>query len=160
MKKIDLGPTIQNLANLGVIAGIAVLAFELHQNNELLASQARANIDAIRVSQQRIIIEDLGGVADLAFRSSKGEELSAVERWRLTAYRSMLIHSFNSMYQEVRGGPLRESDLPITQWAAVFSSIPGLQDHWSALESTLDADFVEFMNEHVLILVDNTPPVE
>jgi hypothetical protein len=49
--KIELGPTVQVLANLGVIAGIAVLALELKQNNELLASQARSNLDANRVAQ-------------------------------------------------------------------------------------------------------------
>jgi len=32
MKKIDLGQTIQTLANLGVIAGIVFLAMELQQN--------------------------------------------------------------------------------------------------------------------------------
>jgi hypothetical protein len=155
--KIELGPAVQVLANLGVIAGIAVLALELKQNNELLASQARSNLDANRVAQQRIIIEDLGGVADLVFRSGRGEELSGLERWRLTAWRSMMIHSFDSMYQEVRHGPLEESDLPVTQWAAAFSSDPGLQDHWASLKATLDPDFVRFMEERVLVLMGSIP---
>jgi hypothetical protein len=34
MKKIDLGQTIAILANVGVIAGIAFLAFELRQNTQ------------------------------------------------------------------------------------------------------------------------------
>lgn len=157
MKKIELGPTVQVLANLGVIVGIAVLAIELKQNNELLASQARANLDANRVAQQRIIIEDSGGLAGLVFRSGKGEELSGLESWRLTAWRSMMIHSFDSMYQEVHQGPLKESDLPVTQWAAAFSSDPGLQDHWSSLKGTLDPDFVHFMDERVLVLMGSIP---
>jgi hypothetical protein len=33
MKKIDLGQAIQILANIGVIAGIGVLAFEIRQSN-------------------------------------------------------------------------------------------------------------------------------
>ena len=41
MKKIDPGQTIQILANVGVIAGIAFLAVELRQNNELLRSSSR-----------------------------------------------------------------------------------------------------------------------
>lgn len=40
MKKIELGQTIQILANIGVIAGIVFLAFELHQNNEQLELQS------------------------------------------------------------------------------------------------------------------------
>jgi hypothetical protein len=41
MKKIDLGQTVQILANLGVIAGIVFLGIELQQNNALLGAQAR-----------------------------------------------------------------------------------------------------------------------
>ena len=36
MKKLDLGQTVTILANLGVIAGIVFLAYELRQNNALL----------------------------------------------------------------------------------------------------------------------------
>jgi hypothetical protein len=41
MKNIDLGQTIQTLANIGVIAGIVFLIFELRQNNAALESQSR-----------------------------------------------------------------------------------------------------------------------
>ena len=41
MKKIDLGQTISILANVGVIAGIVFLGFELRQNNALMAADAR-----------------------------------------------------------------------------------------------------------------------
>ena len=160
MKKFDLGQSIQILANLGVLAGIAVLAVELRQNNDLLASQARANLDSNRVSQQRIIIENLGGVADLIYRSRNGETLTGVEQWRLTAHRSMIIHTFESMYQEVRGGPLRETDIPATQWVGVFSSDPGLVNHWNALKATLDPDFVLFVDENVLVPLATFPTIE
>jgi hypothetical protein len=39
MKKIDLGQTIQMLANIGVIAGIAFLAVEISQNTGMLEAQ-------------------------------------------------------------------------------------------------------------------------
>jgi len=42
MKKIDLGQAIGVLANLGVITGIVFLAYETHQNSELLELQVRA----------------------------------------------------------------------------------------------------------------------
>jgi hypothetical protein len=35
MKKLELGRTINTIANLGVIAGIIFLALELNQNNQL-----------------------------------------------------------------------------------------------------------------------------
>jgi hypothetical protein len=42
MKQIDYGQAAQVLANVGVLAGIIFLAFELQQNNELLNMQIRA----------------------------------------------------------------------------------------------------------------------
>lgn len=42
MRKLDMARTITTLANLGVIAGIVVLAVELNQNNQLLKMEARA----------------------------------------------------------------------------------------------------------------------
>jgi hypothetical protein len=36
MKRIDIGQTITILANVGVLAGIALLAVELRQNTKLL----------------------------------------------------------------------------------------------------------------------------
>ena len=50
MKKIDLGQMITILANVGVIAGIAFLAIELQQNNQLLSAQARTERAAVRIS--------------------------------------------------------------------------------------------------------------
>ena len=43
MKRIDLGKTVTLIANVGVIGGILLLAYELRQNNELKAAEARKN---------------------------------------------------------------------------------------------------------------------
>lgn len=40
MKKVDMGQWIGVIANLGVIAGIVLLAYELHQNSEAVSLQA------------------------------------------------------------------------------------------------------------------------
>lgn len=42
MKKFDLGQSLNTLANVGVIAGIIFLAYELNQNNEFLELEAKA----------------------------------------------------------------------------------------------------------------------
>ena len=41
MKKISLGQTLGILANLGVIAGILLLTYELNQNRQMMQSQTR-----------------------------------------------------------------------------------------------------------------------
>jgi hypothetical protein len=78
MKKIDLGQTITILANVGVITGIAFLAAELRQNNEMMRAQTRNDI-------AQSVIELLRDTADteyieIAFKAAgKPSELTRIE---------------------------------------------------------------------------------
>ena len=45
MKKIDFGQTVTLIANIGVIGGIMMLAYELQQNNKLMEAAARQAVD-------------------------------------------------------------------------------------------------------------------
>jgi len=56
MKKIDLGQSIAILANIGVIAGIIIVAYELRQNTlatELVASQKLHDTSGAALSGRR-----------------------------------------------------------------------------------------------------------
>ncbi len=158
MKKIELGQTVSILANAGVIAGILFLVFELRQNNDLLRSEARSNLDANRVSMQQNIVEDSGGIAELMYRARMGEQLTGLEDWRLGVRRSMVLFSFESMYQEVRTGPLVESDIPLRQWAGSFSSDPGMRAVWGQVKNDMDSNFVQFVDQRVLPMADAIRP--
>jgi hypothetical protein len=54
----DFGQTITMLANVGVIAGIVFLAFELCQNNSLLRAQASYNLLQNRIEYRGDIVRD------------------------------------------------------------------------------------------------------
>jgi hypothetical protein len=58
MKKIDVGQFIAILANLGVLAGIAFLAVELRQSNELISAEARFNMLATRTEPYTLQITE------------------------------------------------------------------------------------------------------
>ena len=47
MKNLDVGQTITILANVGVIAGIILLAVEIDQNNQALGTQARLERESV-----------------------------------------------------------------------------------------------------------------
>ena len=158
MKKIELGRTVSILANAGVIAGILFLVFELRQNNSLLESEARSNLDANRVSMQQNIVEDSGGIAELMYRARMGEQLTGLEEWRLGVRRSMVLFSFESMYREVRTGPLVPSDIPLRQWVGSFSSDPGMRAVWDIVKDDMDPDFAQFVEQRVLPMVDAINP--
>ena len=117
MKKIDLGQTITIFANIGVIAGIVFLAFELQQNSNLLTTQARATLMAARLSQQEAVSRNVGGLAEILVKVSSGESLTDLERYQISVHRSLVLMNYSVMFREMVEGPLTERDIPIGQWA-------------------------------------------
>jgi len=152
MKKTDLGQMVSTLANMGVIAGIVFLGLELRQNNNLLESQARSNLDDNRVASQQVLIQNSGGIADLVFKARVGEPLTPAEEWRLDIRRNSMLLSFESMHREVQTGPLEEGDLPNRLWAVSFVSDPGMHIVWSRIKGDMNADFVRYMEDDILTI--------
>ena len=56
MKKIDLGQTLGIVANVGVIAGILLLAYELNQNRQMMQAQTRNAISETIVNRFLFLI--------------------------------------------------------------------------------------------------------
>lgn len=86
MKKIDPGQTITILANIGVIAGIAFLAFEIRQNTAQMRAEAALGIhqDLQRLQESRYADPDF---AELILRGEQDyASLDAVERERVGRY--------------------------------------------------------------------------
>lgn len=156
MKNLDFGKTVSVLANMGVIAGIVFLAVELRQNNDLLRSQARSNLDASRVEMQQNLVQNSGGIAELVHKARIGDDLTPVEEWRLNIRRNMMLLDFESMYREVQTGPLEEVDLPERQWARAFSNDPGFMDVWTRARDSMDSDFVRYMEARVLPMIETS----
>ena len=146
MKKINLGQTITIIANLGVIVGIVFLALEISQNNDLLASQSRANLFEMRAAMQRDFFLNDGGIADLIYQERAGGELTEAEVRRLQARRGFILRNFEMMYEEVPDLAPSEVDM----WGAYFSTDPGLHDVWNTSKNLRDPAFVQWMEENVV----------
>jgi hypothetical protein len=147
MKKIDLGQTIGILANLGVIAGIVFLGFELSQNTAQLASQARMNFYELRSGLETDFIRNVGGISDLLAKSRLGE-LTPLENARLQARNLHILNTFQFMYQE---NP-RSASESAAWMARLFPLTPGLNEAWSRSKDDYDPDFVAFMEESVIAI--------
>lgn len=154
MKKTDLGQMISILANFGVIAGIVLLAFEINQNNALLASQARSNLFSVRAAMQRDFIQNAGGIVDLIYKERLGEELTVAEERRLITRRSFVLANFEYIYHEAMSGVVPERSgveaLPAAGWAGFFVTDPALRETWDREREGRDPRFVRFMEENVL----------
>jgi len=150
LKKLDLGQTITILANVGVVAGIIFLAFELQQNNDQLQSQTRANLYRMQAEIQRDIFTNVGGVTDLLVKAQGGQQLTAVELNRLAAFRGYVLRTIEFMFREDSEGSRESAD-----WMVIaFVSIPGFREFWEQTKISRDPDFVSFIEDNVVSQLD------
>ncbi len=106
IKKIDLGQSLTILANLGVIAGIVFLGYELRQNQVVVQAQTRNEITRMFVDTERADIS--GEMIEIIIRKENGEELSAADEARtriwadiwLTLFENLDYHRREGLYQQ------------------------------------------------------------
>ena len=153
MKKIDVGQTINTLANLGVIAGILFLGLELQQNNALMESAARSNRSAYAEEANLMIAGD-SELAALVLRDTQGETLSELEAFRLNRFWMAALTNLQVGYLELSS---EELELQANRWRRLFGRNPSLRETWAREASSreapfFDANFSAWLNESVLAL--------
>jgi hypothetical protein len=150
MKRTDLGATIQVLANVGVLAGIVFLIFELNQNNIVLGSQARiAQRDDVLVRYVEIYTDR--ELADVLTRAIAGEQLDAADATRLYAYQRRVLIGWQFQFEDFQNGALDVMNLNAMRNAFYGDRItPPLVEFWEEAKGTMRDDFVEFIEANVV----------
>ena len=148
MKKLGLGQTIGILANIGVVAGILFLAYEIQQNNKFLAAQARSVLTSNRISasEMNLLPENLSAL----LKARNGEELSAEENYRLELIAVSLLVRWEAEYNEFEAGMFTMEALPVEGYRSSIRSHPSLLEVWELRKSFLHPGFVQFMEENVV----------
>jgi hypothetical protein len=86
MKKLDLGQTVGIFANVGVIAGLVFLGYEIRQNTTQIRVQAAYSINQAVESLNQAVYQDRE-FADLLLRGEQSfDNLDPVEKRRLATY--------------------------------------------------------------------------
>ena len=138
MKKIDLGQTVQILANIGVIAGIAFVAFEIRQNTT--ASRLEAASTHLAGSYELDLLlatdEDLAG---LLF--APDGERSADQQFQYERFAFAVLRSWETSYFLYR-----QSALDREFWDAQTKTIEEIlagpfEQYWRANQSKFTASF-------------------
>ncbi len=146
MKKLDSGQIVALLTNLGVIAGIIFLAVEIGQNNELMVDEAeRARAESRR--QSWVLLVENAEVADLMVRELDGEQLTAVEEFRLTAYWMRDLVGYQTAFQQLPREDLLAAGV---QFRRFFDTRSSFRKTWEEYRDTLDPEFVQWMSENVV----------
>jgi len=153
MKKINVGEALGILSNIGVIAGIVFLAFELQQNNDSLNAQSRHNHAMARAgSFDNMSSNEV--LAPLLVKARSGEELDSVEETRLYY---LYLHLFTKFEWEWGEHELGRIDLPINGWRKLFMELPnhpgtypGFRDAWETNKEIFSPEFASFMDQYVV----------
>jgi hypothetical protein len=146
MKKIDVGQTVQILANVGVIAGILFLAMELRQNNALLELQTHYNRKQTRSDWYQLLGTDERAV-EVILKARNPETLTEIERVQLSNLNLALLTNFEWDVYEYRNNRI---EIPTDAWRRVFAGYPGLRETFESQRDVFSADFARFIDENVL----------
>ncbi len=152
MQKIEFQQLVSILANVGVIAGIVFLGYELRQNNDLMASEARATYASMDQTGWSFLIENPDFIETL-IKDRNGEALTDVEEFRLNALWMQTLAQYQFRYFE---------DPDSANWIAGqrrnYESYSSLRRTWQGNSSgsrqagkdNFDARFVQFYEEHIV----------
>jgi len=147
MKKIDLGQSITILANLGVLVGILLLVYELHQNSRLTAAQIRHEPSQSIIEQLRDFVVDRE-LAELALEGFSGSLSSSADQARYGRCLSMRIRYWEDVRYQYRSGLFDEAEYLATRetWRVVLES-PSVREYWETRRSTYSPNFVAEIDE-------------
>ena len=149
MKKLDVSRTINTLANLGVIAGIVFLILEIRQLQQQMEAQTSFNYySSLRSDLAQVAASPyLGGIVAKLF---SGVELSEEERASAEAFRSNILNQWEYGWREMEAGRFDSSQFNIAEKTNTFQSFPGLRAQWEQQSSSMNPNFVEFMQDNVI----------
>lgn len=136
---------------LGVIGSLIFVAFEIRQNNELLAAEARALRHENRSHDSNRQFLNNPHLAELVFKSNSGQQLTDVEQFTMERMFNQMLLNFQYVYVETQRGQLDEGDLNPSLMKHAFYSNAGMPKYWQeAAEKQFLPDFVQWMNENIV----------
>ena len=127
--------------NVGVLAGISLLVFELGQTREMTRAQTRSEVAAQIVDLLRDVSTD-PQLADVMGRAHAGEELTAAEN-RQFRHRSLaMLRYFENVHYQYRQGLYAESEFTTQEeaWRG-FMTAGGYEAVWCSMRETFSVEF-------------------
>jgi len=147
MKKIDVGQTITILANVGVIAGIFFLAFEVSQNTDALYAESR---QSTLIAAQAELYEVVRNPA-LMLVVMQEDPLSQEDQVRLAAWLGAMMRAREFSWLQYQAGIMDQdqwsTEVAIIHW---ILNAPRTREWWDKTSSyNFGANFRDFVNREI-----------
>ena len=148
MNKIRLGEALSILANVGVFGGILLLVYELRQNNDLMAAEARFNRLTMAVDSWRYNAGN-ADLAELRAKARNREVLSDAERWRVDGSIMAIFVMLDWTFRELsKDSPEMNQVREVQQYN--FANEASYGKVWQARKNSFDPAFVQWMEKNVI----------
>jgi hypothetical protein len=134
MKKIDVGETMQIVANLSVIAGLAFIAFQVRQNTVAVQAQTLQSLEESSVTYLENLARDPETRAIVFKLNANPDEVTLDEAMRVSLLVRAQFTRYQSAYLQWQKGSLSEPG-----WIAYTKTICGsgsqLSNPWARAQA-------------------------
>ena len=138
--------TAEVLGVLGVVGSLIFVAFEIQQNNELLAAEARATRHANRSQNSNRQFLENPELAELVVKANSRAQLTQVEQFTIERYFNQKLLDFQFSFVE-----FDERDLDVDAMTVGFNQELGMLQYWNEHKRPeFQPDFVQWMEENVV----------
>ena len=127
-------------ANLGVLAGIGLLVFELGQNREMMRAQTRNEV-AVQLVDLMSHVSTNPALASLLTRASSGEALTPAETTQLNHRHIAMFRYFENVHYQYRQGLYDESEFSTQQEAWRRFMDDRTWSFWCTYRPTISREF-------------------
>lgn len=148
MKRIDVGKTMTLVANIGVIGGILLLAYELRQNNELMAAEARQIRTSMVIDAWRFSAEN-SDLAEIRVRERNGEEVSDADWQRIDSYVMSVFVMLDWTLLELSANSPEMNQVREVQ-SYNFANRSEYRKVWEVRKNSFRPEFVQWMEANVV----------
>jgi hypothetical protein len=128
-------------ANLGVVAGIVLLVYELEQNREMMRAQTRNEL-SVQIVDLLSQVATSDELSSLLFRSESGEPLNDEEIVQFQARALAMLRYFENVHYQYRQGMYDEEEFTAQQeaWRG-FMTNAAYVSIWCDWRETFSPDF-------------------
>jgi hypothetical protein len=135
-------------ANIGVLAGIFLLIFEIRQNRQAIRAQTRNDLAQGAISLISLAVEN-PHVADIIVRSNRGEDLTETENYILFSRAESYFRYFENVHYQYRIGAYDEAEFSrhMDTMRITTANTASLRQFWSEYSSMFSEEFEKAANE-------------
>lgn len=129
-------------ANLGVLLGLFILIFEVHQNREMMRAQIRHDLSD-GIVQLLMAPANNRQLADILFRAEAGQELNPKELFQYRLRTNALFRYWEDVHYQYRVGLYDRVEFEMQRgaWQAFFTaSAPG-REYWCEVRTLYSPKF-------------------